>query len=53
MWSIDKAGILRESAQGYMLGDLEAEHLVTALLAEDITVPGERIIPELSNSVPS
>ena len=44
---IDKAGILRESAHGYMLRDLETEHLVTALLAEDIDVPGERIIPRI------
>ena len=44
---IDKTGILRESAHGYMLKDLETEHLVTALLAEDIDVPGERIIPRI------
>ena len=44
---IDKAGILRESAHGYMLRDLETEHLVTALLAEDIDVSGKRIIPRI------
>ena len=44
---IDKAGILRESEHGYALRDLEVEHLVTALLAEDIDVPGERIIPRI------
>lgn len=44
---IDKAGILRESEDGYVLRDLELEHLVTALLAEDIDVPGERIIPRI------
>ena len=45
---IDKAGILRESEYAYVLKDLEIEHLVTALLAEDIDVPGERIIPRIS-----
>ena len=45
---IDKAGILRESEHGYALRDLELEHLVTALLAEDIDVPGERIIPRIT-----
>ena len=44
---IDKTGILRESEHGYALRDLEVEHLVTALLAEDIDVPGERIIPRI------
>ena len=44
---IDKAGILRESEHGYALRDLEVEHLVTVLLAEDIDVPGERIIPRI------
>ena len=45
---IDKAGILRESANAVMLKDLEVEHLVTALLTEDIDVPGERVIPRFS-----
>jgi beta-lactamase regulating signal transducer with metallopeptidase domain/peroxiredoxin len=45
---IDKAGILRESEHGYALSDLEVENLVEALLAEDIDVPGERIIPRIS-----
>lgn len=45
---IDKAGILRESEHGYGLRDLEVEHLVAALLTEDIDVPGERIIPRIS-----
>ena len=45
--AIDKAGTLRESEHGYALGDLELEHLVTALLAEDIDVSGERIIPRI------
>ena len=45
---IDKAGILRESEDAATLKDLEVEHLVTALLAEDIDVPGERVIPRFS-----
>ena len=45
--AIDKAGILRESEHSYALRDLEVEQLVTALLAEDIDVPGERIIPRI------
>ena len=45
---IDKAGILRESEHDYALSDLEVENLVAALLAEDIDVPGERIIPQIS-----
>ena len=45
---IDKAGILRESAHGFVLRDLEVERLVTALLAEDTNAPGERIIPRIS-----
>ena len=45
---IDKAGIIRESASAAMLKDLEIEHLVTALLAEDIEVPGDRVIPRIS-----
>ena len=45
---IDKAGILRESEHGFVLEDSEVEHLVTALLAEDTNVPGERIIPRIS-----
>ena len=42
---IDKAEIIRESESAAGLKDLEVEHLVTALLAEDIDVPGERVIP--------
>ena len=42
---IDKAGIIRESENAAGLKDLEVEHLVTALLAEDIDVPGKRVIP--------
>lgn len=44
---IDKAGIIRESESAAVLKDLEVEHLVTALLAEDVDVPGERVIPRL------
>lgn len=44
---LDKAGILRESVHGYALGHLEVQRLVTALLAEDVNVPGERIIPRV------
>ena len=40
---LDKAGILRESADSFALEDL-----VTALLTEDIDVPGERILPRIS-----
>ena len=46
---IDKAGILRESEHAAGLKDLEIEHLVTALLAEDIDIPGERVIPRFSH----
>ena len=50
---IDKAGIVRESDRGYALTghslrDLEVEQLVTALLEEDISTSGERIIPRIS-----
>ena len=45
---IDKAGIIRESESAAVLKDLEVEHLVTALLAEDIDGPGERVIPRIS-----
>ena len=45
---IDKAGILRESESAAMLKDLEIEHLVRALLAEGIDVPGDRVIPRIS-----
>ena len=45
---VDKAGILRESAHGYALSGLEIEQLVKALLAEDIDVSGERIVPRIS-----
>ena len=44
---IDKAGILREGEHGFALEDSAVEYLVTALLAEDIDVPGERIIPRI------
>ena len=47
---IDKAGIIRESESAGVLKDLEVEHLVTALLAENIDVPGERVIPRFSQS---
>ena len=45
---IDKAGILRESVHGYQLGHMEVRWLVEALLAEDLNVPGERVIPRIS-----
>ena len=45
---IDKAGILRESEAAAMLKDLEIEYLVMALLAEDIDIPGDRVIPRIS-----
>ena len=50
---IDKAGIVRESDRGYALRghslrDLEVEQLVTALLAEEANISGERIIPRVS-----
>ena len=45
---LDKAGILRESEHGFALRHFEVEQLVKALLAEDIDVPGERIIPRIS-----
>ena len=45
---IDKAGILRESEHGFVLEGSAIEHLVSALLAEDIDIPGERIIPQIS-----
>ena len=45
---LDKTGILRESSHSFALEDLAVEHLVTALLAEDTNVPGERIIPRIS-----
>ncbi len=44
---VDKAGILRESAFGSELEDSEIEQLVTALLKEDISPAGERIIPRI------
>ena len=47
---LDKAGILRESAHGFELRDLEIELLVAALLKEDINAPGERIIPRISQA---
>ena len=45
---LDKAGIFRESAHGFALEDSAVEHLVAALLSEDIDVAGERIIPRIS-----
>ena len=45
---LDKAGILRESVHGYELGHLEVQRLIEALLAEDINVSDERIIPRIS-----
>ena len=44
---LDKAGILRESGHSFALEDFAVEQLVTALLAEDIDVPGERVIPRI------
>ena len=44
---LDKAGILRESAHGFELRDLEIEMLVMALLKEQMNAPGERIIPRI------
>ena len=44
---LDKAGILRESGHSLALEDFAVEQLVTALLAEDIDVPGERVIPRI------
>ena len=37
---LDKAGIFRESAHGFALEDSAVEHLVAALLSEDIDVAG-------------
>ena len=45
---LDKSGILRESGYSFALGIFALEDLVTALLTEDIDVPGERIIPRIS-----
>ena len=45
---IDKAGIIRESESAAVLKDLEVEHLVTALLAEDLDAPGDRVSPRIS-----
>lgn len=47
---VDKTGILRESAHGFELRDLEIELLVVALLKEEMNVPGERIIPRISQA---
>lgn len=44
---LDKTGILRESSHSFALEDSAVEYLVTALLAEDIDVHGERIIPRI------
>ena len=44
---VDKAGILRESAHGFELRDLEIELLVKALLKEKMNAPGVRIIPRI------
>ena len=46
--TLDKAGILRESAHSFSLEDSAVKHLVRALLAEDTDVAGERIIPRIS-----
>ena len=43
---LDKAGILRESAHSFAMEDSAVEHLVTALIAEDVNVSGERISPD-------
>ena len=45
---LDKAGILRGSAHAYQLDDLDVEMLVSALLAENPNIPGERISPQIS-----
>ena len=45
---LDKTGILRESEHGFVLEGSAIEHLVSALLVEDIDVPSERIIPQIS-----
>ena len=47
---LDKAGILRESAHGFELRDLEIELLVKALLKEEMNAPGERIIPRIGQA---
>ena len=44
---VDKAGILRESAHGFELRDLEIELLVKALLKEKMNALGVRIIPRI------
>ena len=44
---VDKAGILRDSAHGFELEDLELEQLITALLAENKNLLDERIIPRI------
>ena len=47
---VDKAGILRESAHGFELSDLEIELLVVALLKEEMNAPGDLIIPRISQA---
>ena len=47
---LDKAGILRHSEFSSMFEDLPVEYLVASLLAEDLDVPGERIIPRIIQS---
>ena len=42
---LDKAGILRESGHSFALDSFALKDLVTALLTEDIDVPGERYHP--------
>ena len=44
---LDKTGILRESADSVEAENLEIERLVAALLKEDISPAGERIIPRI------
>ena len=43
----DKAGILRKSVHGFEQFYLHVEQLVAALLAEDINLIGDRIIPRI------
>ena len=47
---VDKTGILRESAHGFELRDLEIELLVVALLKEEMNAPGDLIIPRISQT---
>jgi peroxiredoxin len=47
---VDRAGILRESAHGFELSDLEIELLVVALLKEEMNAPGDLIIQRISQA---